>query len=69
MSKLAGWKAGFLSFAGRTVLIKSVLSAIPTYVMQGAALPSYLCEKLDMVNRNFLWGTTDEKRKIHLKGT
>lgn len=28
----------------------------------------HLCEKLDRVNRNFLWGTTDEKRKIHLAG-
>ena len=68
MSKLAGWTASFLSFAGRTVLIKSVMSAIPTYVMQGAALPSHLCEKLDKLNRNFFWGTTDEKRKIHLVG-
>ena len=31
MSKLAGWKAKFLSFAGRTVLIKSVMSAMPNY--------------------------------------
>ena len=38
MSKLAGWKAKFLSFAGRAVLIKSVMSAILNYVMQGAAL-------------------------------
>ena len=68
MPKLASWKAGFLSFADRTVLIKSVMSAIPTYVMQGAALLSHLCEKLERVNRNFLWGTTDEKRNIHLVG-
>lgn len=36
LSKLAGWKARFLSFAGRTVLVKSILTAIPNYVMQGA---------------------------------
>ena len=29
MSKLSGWKAKFLSFPGRTVLIKSVMSTIP----------------------------------------
>ena len=40
MSKLAGWKAKYLSFAGRTVLIKSVMFAIPHYVMQGVALPT-----------------------------
>ena len=45
MSKLAGWKAKYLSFVGRTVLIKSVMSTIPNYVMQGVALPVHICEK------------------------
>ena len=36
MNKLSGWKAKFLSFAGRFVLIKSVMSAIPNHIMQGA---------------------------------
>ena len=44
MSKLARWKAKYLSFAGRTVLIKSVMSAIPNYVMQGVALPFHVCD-------------------------
>ena len=39
MSKLAGWKTRFLSFAGRSVLVKLVMSTIPNYVMQVAALP------------------------------
>ena len=39
MNKLAGWKAKFLSFVGRSVLIKSVMFAIPNHVMQGASLP------------------------------
>ena len=55
MSKLAGWKARFLSFEGRAVLVKSVMSTIPNYVMQATALPTYLCEKLDKINRDFLW--------------
>ena len=54
MNKLACWKAKFLSFAGRTVLVKSVMSVIPNYVMQGEALPIHLCEKLDKINRDFL---------------
>ena len=40
LTKLAGWKTKFLSFAGRTVLVKSVLNTVPNYVMQGAALPA-----------------------------
>ena len=54
ISKLMGWKARFLSFVGRTVLVKSVMIAIPNHVMQGAALPTHLCDKLDKINRDFL---------------
>ena len=68
MNKLSGWKAKFLSFAGRFVLVKLVMSAISNYVMQGEALPIHLCEKLDKINRDFLWGSTREKKKLHLVG-
>ena len=68
MNKLVGWKAKFLSFVGRTVLVKPVMSAIPNYVMQGEALPIHLCEKLDKIYRDFLWGSTREKKKLHLVG-
>jgi len=68
MNKLAGWKAKFLSFVGRTVLVKSIMFAIPNYVMQGEALPIHLCKKLDKINRDFLWGSTRDKKKLHLVG-
>lgn len=67
LTKLAEWKTKFLSFAGRTLLVKSVTIAIPNYVMQGMALPAHLCDKLDR-NRDFLWGSTIEKRRMHLVG-
>lgn len=54
ISKLARWKAKFLSFAGRTVLVKFVMTAVPNHVMQGAALPTHLCDKLDKISRDFL---------------
>ena len=60
MNKLAGWKAKYLSFVGRVVLIKSVMSTIPNHVMQGAVLHVHVCEKLDKINRDFLWGSTNE---------
>lgn len=68
ISKLAGWKSKLLSFVGKTVLVKSVMTAIPNYVMQGVALPSHLCSKIDKINRDFLWGSTEEKRRLHLAG-
>ena len=66
LTKLASWKAKFLSFARRTVLIKSVVATIPNYVMQGAALPTHVCEKLDKIKRDLLWGSSPEKRKMNL---
>ena len=68
MNKLSGWKAKFLSFAARAVLIKSVKSAIPNHIKKGVALPTHICDKLDKVNWDFLWGSTSEKRKLHLVG-
>ena len=55
MNKLARWKTKFLPFAGRSVLVKSIMAVIPNYVMQGRVLLVHLCEKLDKINRDFLW--------------
>ncbi|KAL7254135.1 hypothetical protein ACSBR1_008521 [Camellia fascicularis] len=65
-NKLAGWKVKVLSLVGRTTLVQSVTAAIPTYTMQTMALPKRVCNDIDRMNRNFLWGDTVDKKKIHL---
>ncbi|KAK0586151.1 hypothetical protein LWI29_001876 [Acer saccharum] len=65
-SRLSMWKSSTLSFAGRCTLIKAVSSAIPIYAMQSSKLPNEMCLKIDMLNRNFLWGHSAEDKKIHL---
>ena len=65
-SKLAGWKSRTLSLAGRWTLINSVTSTIPTHVMQCCLLPNPTCKKLDKLNRDFLWGDTSTKKRLHL---
>ena len=67
-SKLTSWKSKLLSPAGRVVLIQSVTSSLPAYYMQNTALPSTICNDLDRLNRNFLWGSTNESKKMHLVG-
>ena len=47
-------------------LLQAVTTAIPTHIMQCTMLPGKICSELDKLNRNFLWGDTTEKRKIHL---
>jgi ribonuclease HI len=67
-AKLSTWKSKLLSPAGRVVLIQAVTSSIPAYYMQNAALPSSICSELDKLNRNFLWGSSEDKKKMHMVG-
>ncbi|KAL7262753.1 hypothetical protein ACSBR1_001003 [Camellia fascicularis] len=64
-NKLTGWRAKLLSPAGRTTFIKSVNVAIPSYIMQNNFLPKKTIQTIDKLNRDFLWGLTLEKRKLH----
>lgn len=63
--RLSNWKVKTLSFAGRLTLTKSVGQALPSYVMQSAALPKYVCEEIDRKCRKFLWGDMDGERHMH----
>ncbi|GKV27995.1 hypothetical protein SLEP1_g37098 [Rubroshorea leprosula] len=65
-TKLAGWKANMLSRAGRITLASSVLSAIPNYYMQGIYLLEAVHKELDYLSRQFIWGTSRERRRPHL---
>ena len=43
--RLQGWEGTLLSQAGREVLIKSVIKAIPTFTMSCFKLPTTLCHE------------------------
>ncbi|CAN1192177.1 Putative ribonuclease H protein At1g65750 [Linum perenne] len=43
-----------------------MLAAIPTYAMQTGVIPISTCEDIDRRIQNFVWGSTDESRKVHL---
>ena len=45
--RLQGWEGKLLSQAGREVLIKSVIQAIPTYTMSCFKLPVTLCHEIE----------------------
>ena len=57
-----------MSVAGRVILIQSVTSTIPNYVMQSVALPPKILLGIDRLNRNFIWGSSENKKKMHLIG-
>lgn len=59
-SKLAAWKSSFMSSAGRLVLLRSVLSAIPTYTMMTLQLPAWFIKDCDRLRRGWLWAGKPE---------
>ena len=64
-SKLQRWKEKHLSQAGREVLLKAVVQAIPTFAMSYFKLPMDLCKDIEMQIRKFWWGEHGGQRKIH----
>ncbi|CAL2259580.1 unnamed protein product [Prunus armeniaca] len=65
-NRLAAWKSKLLSLAGRATLIQAVTTFIPVYAIQTTKLPVSVCNDLDRLNRNFFWGSSEKKYKIHL---
>ena len=66
-SKLQGWKEKFLSQAGREVLLKVVVQAIPTFAIGCFLLPIGLIHDIEIMILKFWWGQRGEQRKIHWK--
>jgi len=62
-SKLSTWTFRALNIAGRLVLIKSVLQAMPLYLFSILAAPKWVLKAIRNLQRNFLWGSTGLNRK------
>ncbi|KAL9677611.1 hypothetical protein QQ045_005844 [Rhodiola kirilowii] len=63
--RMVDWKYNMLSFAGREILIKSVLQALPVFTMQCYKMPKYLCEYLLSSAVRFLWSGDEKGNSIH----
>lgn len=64
-NKLGGWKEKVLSQAGREIMFKTVIQAIPTYAMSCFMLPSGLLDDITSLTRKFWWGGSTSKKKMH----
>lgn len=65
LKKMQGWKQKVLSQAGREILIKAVVQAIPSYSMNCFLVPKKLINRIMMVVRNFWWGGDPATKSIH----
>ena len=66
-NKLQGWKKRLLSKAGKKVLLKAVVQAIPTFAMSCFKLPKGLIQDINRLIRKLWWGQQGDQRKIHWK--
>ena len=52
-NKLSGWKVKMLSVGGRLVLINSVLSSLPMFMLSFFEIPKGVLEKIDCFRSRF----------------
>ncbi|XP_019096517.1 PREDICTED: uncharacterized protein LOC104768075 [Camelina sativa] len=64
-SRTNGWTANLLSKGGREVMIKSVATAVPTFVMSSFRLPKTITSKLTSAVANFWWSTNGQTGGMH----
>lgn len=62
---MQGWKEKLLSRAGKEILLKAVIQAIPTYLMGVYKFPSSVIHDIGSAMARFFWGQTGSQRKVH----
>ncbi|XP_010470183.1 PREDICTED: uncharacterized protein LOC104750128 [Camelina sativa] len=61
-ARASGWPARLLSKGGKEVMIKSVATAVPTFVMSCFRLPKTVTKKLTSAISNFWWSSSEQTR-------
>lgn len=63
--RLTSWNSKFISLGGRVVLLKSILTALPTYFLSIFKAPKGVIHTVESLFKQFLWGGGECKNKIH----
>ena len=64
--KLSGWKGKHMSTGGKLVLINSVLSSLPLFMMSFFEVSKEVLKRLDNIRSCFYWQGDEPKRKYRL---
>ncbi|XP_018460851.1 uncharacterized protein LOC108831839 [Raphanus sativus] len=62
--RAVSWSTKRLSKAGKLTMLKSILSAIPTYAMSCFQLPVNLCKRIQSVLTRFWWDDAEGNKKM-----
>lgn len=63
-NKLESWYSKFLSPAGKEVLLKAVITALPAYTISCFLLPKTILREITKAMRRFWWSANLDKRSI-----
>jgi hypothetical protein len=64
--KLAAWVGKLLSYGDRLVLINSVLSSLPMFLLSFFEIPKGVRKRLDFYRSRFFWQSDGQKKKYRL---
>lgn len=65
--KIQGWDTKVISRAGNETLLKTVIQAIPTYIMSVFLLPNRVCHDIEMLMNRYCWASNSKGKGIHWK--
>ncbi|XP_059436328.1 uncharacterized protein LOC132169286 [Corylus avellana] len=65
---LNGWKERFLTHAGKEVLLKAIIQAIPIYMMSVFKLPKTLNRQINSMMARFWWGHKENTLRVAWMG-
>lgn len=63
--KLESWKEHLLSRAGKEILLRSVVQAIPQYAMSVFKIPSSIVKAIEKKIANFWWRNNNKVKSLH----
>lgn len=66
ISKLGCWRSKMLSYGDRLVLINSVLTSLPMFMLSFLEIPKGVRKRLDFYRSNFFWQSDENKKKYRL---
>lgn len=62
--KSISWSTKFLSRAGKMIMLRTILAAMPSHAMSCFKLPQSLCSRIQSTLTRFWWDSIPEKKKV-----